>query len=110
MCRKNETIQEAIVELKKEVKSLRSDVSKGKGMVQVSSLFRNNSSNNNRCISTKVKYLLVLYMCSLTTGQCPSSSISGYQFTSHYDCINAGCAVAQKTFRNLQELEEWDTS
>ena len=28
-------IQEAIVELKKEVKSLRSDVSKGKGMVQV---------------------------------------------------------------------------
>ena len=28
-------IQEAIVELKKEVKSLRSDVSRGKGMVQV---------------------------------------------------------------------------
>ena len=28
-------IQEAIAELKKEVKSLRSDVSKGKGMVQV---------------------------------------------------------------------------
>ncbi len=55
-----------------------------------------------------MKYLLVLYMCSITTGQCPSSSISGYQFTSHYDCINAGYAIAQKTFRNLKELPEWD--
>ena len=35
MCRKNEEIQESIKELNKEVKSLRNDVSKGKGMVQV---------------------------------------------------------------------------
>jgi len=55
-----------------------------------------------------VKYLLVLYMCSITTGQCPSSSISGYQFNSHYDCVNAGYAIAQTTFRNLKELPEWD--
>ena len=47
-------------------------------------------------------------MCSITTGQCPSSSISGYQFNSHYDCTNAGYAMAQKTFRNLKELPEWD--
>ena len=47
-------------------------------------------------------------MCSLSTNQCPNSSISGYQFESHYDCVNAGYAIAQKTFRNLKELEEWD--
>ena len=37
-----------------------------------------------------------------------NSSISGYQFNSHYDCVNAGYAIAQKTFRNLKELKEWD--
>ena len=57
-----------------------------------------------------MKYLLILYMCSMTTGQCPNSSISGYQFNSHYDCVNAGYAIAQKTYRNLKELEEWDTN
>ena len=55
-----------------------------------------------------MKYLLILYMCSMTTGQCPNSSISGYQFNSHYDCVNAGYAIAQKTFRNLKQLKEWD--
>ena len=49
-------------------------------------------------------------MCSMNTGQCPNSTISGYQFNSHYDCINAGYAIAQKTYRNLKELEEWDTN
>ena len=57
-----------------------------------------------------MKYLLILYMCSLITGQCPNSTISGYQFNSHYDCVNAGYAIAQKTYRNLKELEEWDTN
>ena len=55
-----------------------------------------------------MKYILVLYMCSMATGQCPSSTIAGYQFTSHYDCVNAGYGVAQKTFRNLQELEDFE--
>ena len=55
-----------------------------------------------------MKYLLILYMCSINTGQCPSSTVSGYSFASHYDCINAGYAIAQKTFRNLKEYEEWD--
>ena len=27
--------------------------------------------------------------------------ISGYQFNTHYDCVNSGYAIAQKTFRNL---------
>jgi 3-deoxy-D-arabino-heptulosonate 7-phosphate (DAHP) synthase class II len=55
-----------------------------------------------------MKYILILYMCSMNTGQCPNSTISGYQFSSHYDCVNAGYALAQSTFRNLQEIEEWD--
>ena len=55
-----------------------------------------------------MKYLLILYMCSMATGQCPSSSVSGYQFNSHYDCVNAGYAIAQKTYRQLNEYEEWD--
>ena len=55
-----------------------------------------------------MKYLLILYMCSMNTNQCTSSSVSGYQFNSHYDCVNAGYAIAQKTFRNLKELKEWD--
>ena len=57
-----------------------------------------------------MKYLLILYMCSMNTGLCPNSTISGYQFNSHYDCVNAGYAIAQKTYRNLKELEEWDTN
>ena len=54
------------------------------------------------------KYLLVLYMCSMTAGTCPSSTVAGYQFDTHYDCVNAGYELAQKTFRNLKELPEWD--
>ena len=45
-------------------------------------------------------------MCSMLSNTCPSSTIAGYQFTNHYDCVNAGYAVAQKTFRNLKELED----
>ena len=43
----------------------------------------------------------------MLSNTCPSSTIAGYQFTSHYDCVNAGYAVAQSTFRNLEELEEF---
>ena len=55
-----------------------------------------------------MKYLLILYMCSMATGQCPSSTVAGYQFTTHYDCVDAGYAIAQKTYINLKELEDWD--
>ena len=47
-------------------------------------------------------------MCSMLSNSCPTSTIAGYQFTSHYDCVNAGYAVAQSTFRNLEELEEYN--
>jgi len=55
-----------------------------------------------------MKYILILYMCSMATGQCPSNTIAGYQFNSHYNCVDAGYAIAQSTFRNLKELPEWD--
>ena len=47
-------------------------------------------------------------MCSMNTGQCPTSTVSGYQFSNHYDCVNAGYAIAHNTFINLKEIEEWD--
>ena len=55
-----------------------------------------------------MKYILVLYMCSMLSNSCPNSTVAGYQFTNFYDCVDAGYAVAQSTFRNLKELEEWD--
>ena len=39
---------------------------------------------------------------------CPTSTIAGYQFTSFYDCVDAGYAVAQSTFRNLENTEEYN--
>ena len=44
----------------------------------------------------------------MVSGECPSSTISGWQFENHYDCVNAGYGVSQQTFRNLQDLEEWN--
>ena len=55
-----------------------------------------------------MKFILVLYMCSMLSNSCPSSTISGYQFESHFDCVNAGYAIAQNTFRNLEEIEEYN--
>ena len=47
-------------------------------------------------------------MCSMLSNSCPSSSIAGYQFQNFHDCVDAGYAIAQKTYRNLKELEDWD--
>ena len=47
-------------------------------------------------------------MCSTITGQCPSSTVAGYQFTNHYDCVVSGYRVAHNTFLNLKELEEYE--
>ena len=43
----------------------------------------------------------------MVSGECPTSTISGWQFENHYDCVNAGYGVSQQTFRNLEDLEEW---
>ena len=44
----------------------------------------------------------------MINNSCPESTIAGYQFTSHYDCVNAGYAIAQSTFRNLKDMEEYE--
>lgn len=54
------------------------------------------------------KFALVLWMCSVLHNNCPSSTFVGYTFNNHYDCVNAGYGFAQKTFRALDELEEYD--
>ena len=46
-------------------------------------------------------------MCSMINNSCPTSTIAGYQFNTHYDCVDAGYAIAQKTFRNLKDYEEY---
>jgi hypothetical protein len=46
-------------------------------------------------------------MCSMINNSCPENTLAGYQFTTHYDCVNAGYAIAQSTFRNLQDQEEY---
>ena len=57
-----------------------------------------------------MKYLLILYICSMNTNDCPSSTISGYQYKSHYDCVLSGYKLAHNTFLNLKELEEFEKS
>ena len=44
----------------------------------------------------------------MVTGKCPTSTYAGYQFKTHAECVFSGYGVAQQTFKNLQELEEWD--
>ena len=54
------------------------------------------------------KFILVMYMCSMITNDCPSHHIPGFTFTSHYDCVQNGYKVAYNTFKVLEELEEYD--
>ena len=44
----------------------------------------------------------------MINNSCPENTIAGYQFTTHFDCVNAGYAIAQSTFRNLQDMEEYE--
>ena len=44
----------------------------------------------------------------MINNSCPENTIAGYQFTTHFDCVNAGYAIAQSTFRNLKEMEEYE--
>jgi hypothetical protein len=44
----------------------------------------------------------------MINNSCPSSTVAGYQFTNHFDCVNAGYSIAQSTFSNLQKMEEFE--
>ena len=47
-------------------------------------------------------------MCSMLSGNCPSSMVAGLSVDNYNDCIDSGYAVAQSTYRNLEELEEYN--
>tara|TARA_Y100001937_G_C7087020_1_gene315808 strand:+ start:455 stop:691 length:237 start_codon:yes stop_codon:yes gene_type:complete len=55
-----------------------------------------------------MKYILILYICTMTSGTCPSSTVSGYQFDTHYDCVEAGYKLAYNNYKNLEDLEEFE--
>jgi len=55
-----------------------------------------------------MKFYLVIYLCSIISGQCPSNSITALSYGSHYDCVVDGYRVAHNTFKNLEETEEFD--
>ena len=51
---------------------------------------------------------LILYMCSTISNNCPSSTVAGYQFNNHYDCVASGYRIAHNTFLNLEKTEEFE--
>ena len=54
-----------------------------------------------------MKYILILYMCSMLSNNCPSNHIPGYSFDSYSECVEYGYRVAYSTFRSLEETEEF---
>ena len=54
------------------------------------------------------KFVLVLYMCSVLSNNCPSSHYPGYSFNSHTECVDYGYRVAYGTFKNLEEMEDFE--
>ena len=50
-----------------------------------------------------MKFVLILYICSMTSGQCPGSSYMPYEFNSHLDCALAGY---QESYKALKELDK----
>jgi hypothetical protein len=55
-----------------------------------------------------MKYYLVLYLCSIISGECPTSTYTPMSFNNHYDCVVNGYRVAHNTFKNLEETEEFE--
>ena len=54
-----------------------------------------------------MKWLLIVYVCSMANGKCDSSQIiTGYQFNNHYDCVVAGYKYSYNKFVNLEKDEE----
>ena len=52
-----------------------------------------------------MKFGLILYLCSLATGNCPEVKVTGYTFKSHYDCAIAGYLVSADHYKNLVDDE-----
>jgi len=50
-----------------------------------------------------MKFILILYVCSMTSGQCPGSSYMPYEFNSHLDCVLAGYVYSHKAVLELDK-------
>jgi len=55
------------------------------------------------------KFYVVLYMCSMLSGQCPSYHYTGHSFLTHTECVEFGYRIAYGTFNNLENTEEFDS-
>ena len=55
-----------------------------------------------------MKYVLILYICQLSTGECPSNNITMHTFESHKDCVLSGDRISHNTFKNLEQMEDFE--
>ena len=53
------------------------------------------------------KFVLVLYLCSQLSGQCPSHHYPGVSFETHTACVEYGYRAAYGTFNQLEKNEEF---
>ena len=49
-----------------------------------------------------MKYILILHVCSLLSGQCFESQTTGFMFKTHYECGIAGYNLSGQTFKLLK--------
>ncbi len=54
-----------------------------------------------------MKYVLLIYMCSMMTGKCPSYTITGLEFSDHHSCVLMGYKYA---FRTMEMMEPEDAN
>ncbi len=56
-----------------------------------------------------MKYLLILYICSVLDGQCANTIVTNFEFNSHYDCVKEGYRQSHNQFVKLKDLENSGT-
>ena len=54
-----------------------------------------------------MKFILILHLCSVISGQCIEYQTPGYMFKSHYDCAIAGYALSQESMKLLAEDQDY---
>ena len=55
-----------------------------------------------------MKYVLILYICQLSTGECPSNNITMHTFETHKDCVLSGYRISHNTFKDLEQMEDFE--
>ena len=47
------------------------------------------------------KYLLIIYLCSISAQQCDNGMVTGYSFPDHYDCAVKGYEFALEAMQKM---------